>query len=43
MTKKQRKAENKKQRNFWGINPRIRIKENKKHYNRKRDKKIKED
>lgn len=38
MTKKQMKAENKKRRNFWTINPTTRIKESKKIYSRKNKK-----
>jgi len=38
MTKKEQKKENNKRRNFWGMNPRTRVKNSKKKYNRNREK-----
>ena len=38
MTKKEQKKENNKRRNFWGMNPKTRIKNSKKKYNRNREK-----
>lgn len=38
MTKKEQKIENNKRRNFWGMNPRTRVKNSKKKYDRNREK-----
>ena len=38
MTKKEQKKENNKRRNFWGMNPKTRVKNSKKKYDRNREK-----
>lgn len=42
MTKKQKKIEDNKKRNFWGMNPRTRVKKSKKIYSRKNKKNFSE-
>lgn len=42
MTKKQKKIEDSKKRNFWGINPKTRVKKSKKIYSRKNKKNFSE-